>query len=249
MVDNPIERGEVFSAERYSVRVLYADNHLLCVAKPPNMPVQADSSRDLDLLTACKAFLKQRLEKPGDVYLGLVHRLDRPVGGAMVFARTSKAAARLSEQFRLHTNEKQYLAVGQGLCQEALTLTDWLYKDPTTGSVRVVPPHTQGAKDARLTATPLACREGLTLFSVALETGRPHQIRVQLAHAGFSLWGDARYGGGLPGQQLCLWSHRLTILHPTKKSPLSVFSTPPHAGAWKPFADILTDPSMEAVNA
>lgn len=237
----PIEAGERFQAGRYAVHILYADNHLLCVQKPANMPVQADASRDLDLLTACKGFLKERLNKPGEVYLGLVHRLDRPVGGAIVFARTSKAAARLSEDFRTHATDKRYWAVGQGECGRELHLEDWLLKDEKTGMVRVVPKGTPGAKDARLTARPLAAREGLTLFEVELETGRPHQIRVQMKNARFPLWGDARYGGGRPGQQLCLWSHSLTVSHPTRKEPLTVRSCPPMQGAWRVFGDILEE--------
>ena len=232
-----IEAGESFQAGCYCVKVLQADNHLLFVEKPANMPVQADSSRDLDLLSACKGFIKERLEKPGEVYLGLVHRLDRPVSGTMVFARTSKAASRLSEAFRSHDTDKRYWAVGQGVCGKELRLEDWLVKDEKTGMVRVVPKNTPGAKDARLTARPIASREGLTLFEVELETGRPHQIRVQLKHAGFPLWGDARYGGGQPGQQLCLWAHSLTVMHPTRKEPVTVTSRPGANGAWKCFAD------------
>lgn len=230
-----IEAGEKFQAGRYSIKVLWADNHLLFVEKPANMPVQADASRDLDLLTACKEFIKKRLEKPGEVYLGLVHRLDRPVGGTMVFARTSKAASRLSEAFRTHETDKRYFAVGQGVCKREMRLEDWLYKDEKTGMVRVVPKNTPGAKDARLTARPIAQAEGLTLFEVELETGRPHQIRVQMKNAGFPLWGDARYGGGKPGEQLCLWAHSLTVMHPTKKEPVTVESCPPDAGAWRHF--------------
>lgn len=235
----PIAAGERFQAGRYSIRVLYADNHLLFVEKPANMPVQADSSRDLDLLTACKGFLKQRLNKPGEVYLGLVHRLDRPVGGTMVFARTSKAASRLCEAFRTHETDKRYWAVGQGECTREMRLSDWLYKDEKTGMVRVVKKEFPGAKDARLIARPLQRCAGLTLFEVELETGRPHQIRVQMQNAGFPLWGDARYGGGRSGEQLCLWAHSLTVLHPTAKTPVTVESRPGAGGAWKHFAEYI----------
>lgn len=235
----PIEAGERFQAGRWSVKVLQADNHLLFVEKPANMPVQADSSGDLDLLSACKAFVKERLCKPGEVYLGLVHRLDRPVGGAMVFARTSKAAARLSQAFRVHETDKRYWAVGKGVCKKEMVLSDWLLKDERTGMVRVVEQGMPDAKDARLRAVPLATREGCTLFEVELETGRPHQIRVQMKNAGFPLWGDARYGGGRPGEQLCLWSHSLTVSHPTQKTPVGVCSTPPLSGAWRYFDEII----------
>ena len=231
--------GERFAAGRYSIAVLYADNHLLCVEKPANMPVQADASGDMDLLSACKAFLRDRLGKPGDAYLGLVHRLDRPVGGAMVFARTSKAASRLSAAFAGHTTDKRYWAVARGECREPLRLRDMLRKDERTGMVSVVPDGDPAGKEAILTATPLAVRQGLTLFEVALETGRAHQIRVQLRHAGYPLWGDARYGGGKPGEQIALWAHRLTVPHPTLKTPVIVLSAPPGEGAWRIFADQL----------
>ena len=234
-----IQAGERFSAGRFHVTVLWADNHLLFVEKPANMPVQADSSGDLDLLTACKAFLRERLGKPGEAYLGLVHRLDRPVGGAMVFARTSKAAARLTQAFSAHTTDKRYFAVVQGECRETLRLRDFLRKDERTGMVRVVPEGAPGGKEARLTAVPLAARDGLTLFTVSLETGRAHQIRVQLMHAGVPLWGDARYGGGRPGEQIALWAQRLTVPHPTLKTPMTVLSRPPRSGAWRLFDDIL----------
>lgn len=236
-----ISAGERFQAGRYSIRVLYADNHLLFVEKPANMPVQWDDSKDMDLLTACKGFIKTRLQKPGEVYLGLVHRLDRPVGGVMVFARTSKAASRLSEAFRTHEVDKRYYAVAQGECKEELRLENWLWKDERTGMVRVVQKNTPGAKDARLRATPIARTQGCTLFAVQLETGRAHQIRVQLMYAGFPLWGDARYGGGKPGEQLCLWAHALTVLHPTRKEPISVYSNPPLVGAWKFFSENIAD--------
>lgn len=228
----PIAKGERFQAGRYTIPVLYADNHLLIVAKPTNMPVQADDSGDMDLLSACKRFIGQRMGKPGDVYLGLVHRLDRPVGGCIVFARTSKAASRLSEAFRAHTTEKIYLAVGKGECREELHLRDHLLKDERTGLVRAVREGTSGAKEAVLTACPIAFENGLTLFKVTLDTGRQHQIRVQLCTAGYPLWGDARYGGGRPGEQIALWAYSLTVPHPTLKTSVTAECLPPDSGAW-----------------
>lgn len=235
----PIVAGERFRAGKWMVSILWADNHLLFVEKPANMPVQADSSGDMDLLSACKGFLRERLGKPGEAYLGLAHRLDRPVGGTMVFARTSKAAARLTAAFAAHTTEKRYFAVGQGACGRELRLRDFLRKEEPSGMVSVVAEGEPGGKEARLAARPLAVREGLTLFEVSLETGRAHQIRVQLRHAGFPLWGDARYGGGRPGEQIALWAHSLTVPHPTLKTPVTVTSRPPQIGAWRLFGDIL----------
>ena len=225
-----------FKAGRYTVNVLYLDNHLLAVEKPPNMPAQADASQDGDLLTACKNYIAEKFQKPGAAYLGLVHRLDRPAGGAMVFARTSKAASRLSAAFAGHDLEKIYLAVVRGEMPGPGALRDCLMKGED-GMVRIVDANVPGAKEARLSYRPLATKENLTLVEVSLTTGRSHQIRVQLQNAGFPLWGDSRYGGGAPGQQLALWSHRLTVPHPTKPEKLTFESNPPRSGVWAVFHD------------
>lgn len=228
---------EQIRAGKYVVDVLYEDNHLLVVVKPPNLPTQADRSGDDDLLSILKRYIGNKYQKPGSVYLGLVHRLDRPVGGVMVFARTSKAASRLSAAFAAHAQDKRYLAVLQGELAEAAVLEDDLVKDGATGMVCVVAPGTPGAKHARLRTLPLARREGLTLAEVTLYTGRAHQIRVQHAHAGLPLWGDARYGGGRPGQQIALWAASLALEHPTRREPMRFTSAPPDTGAWRMFRD------------
>ncbi len=223
-------------AGRFEIPVLYLDNHLLVAVKPANLPAQADSSGDDDLLSILKRYIGEHFNKPGNVYLGLVHRLDRPVGGVMVFARTSKAAARLSETFARHAQDRRYLAVLQGELTGARTLEDDLLKDGRTGMVRAVRPG-----HARSEACPAghpsipAVRDGRTLAEVRLYTGRSHQIRVQHAHAGFPLWGDARYGGGRPGQQIALWAYALTLKHPTRDEELSFVCPPPDDGAWTAF--------------
>ena len=222
-------------AGKFVIDVLYEDNHLLAVVKPPNLPVQADSSGDDDLLSIMKRYIGNKYQKPGNVYLGLVHRLDRPVGGVMVLARTSKAAARLSAAFAAHAQDKRDLAVLQGTMPREMTLEDSLLKDGRTGTVRVVAPGTPGSKAARLRTRPLAVREGMTLAEVTLYTGRAHQIRVQHAHAGLALWGDARYGGGRPGQQIALWAASLALEHPTRHEPMRFAAPPPPTGAWTQF--------------
>lgn len=227
--------AEIIRAGCFSIPVLYEDNHLLVVVKPPNLPSQADSSGDADLLSILKGYIAEKYHKPGAVYLGLVHRLDRPVGGAMVFARTSKAAARLSEAFRAHAQDRRYLAIVEGNFSNPLELTDYLVKDGRTGMVRAVAPDAPGAKQARLISRPLAQRNGLTLTDVQLFTGRAHQIRVQHACAGHPLWGDMRYGHGAPGRQIALWAYRLVLEHPTRREALRFSARPPRSGAWSAF--------------
>ena len=231
---------EIYQAGKFRIPLLYEDNHLLVVVKPVNMPVQRDSSGDLDLLTALKEYIAQKYNKPGAVYLGLVHRLDRPVGGVMVFARTSKAAERLSREFSAHTAEKEYLAVVEGTLDKERELSDWLYKDEKSGMVRVVPADFPGGKQARLATAPLAHRDRTTLVRVHLYTGRAHQIRVQHASRKLPLWGDNRYGRGKPGQQIALFAWKLTVTHPTQKTPVT-FTARPQGGAFDWYADVLEE--------
>jgi len=224
-----------FSKDLPDIPVLYEDNHVLVVVKPVNMPTQEDESHDRDLLTALKEDIKRRFDKPGNVYLGLVHRLDRPVGGVMVFAKTSKAASRLSDAVRTRSLDKRYLAVVRGqLTARDGRLTDTLLKNNRTNTVTIVPPGTPGAKDAVLDYQVLESRQGLHLLLVHLHTGRPHQIRVQLAGAGAPLYGDQKYGGTLsrPGEQLALWAFRLAFPHPVSKQILSFQALPPDLFPW-----------------
>ena len=195
-------------------QVIYEDNHLLVVIKPPNVPSQADDSQDEDMLSICKAYLKEKYAKPGEVYLGLVHRLDRPAGGLMVFARTSKAAARLGQQMQQGEFQKKYLAVTEGIPEGSGTYSDYLQKG-SDRMTRVVSAETKGAKQALLHYRILEAGHGRALVEVDLITGRPHQIRVQFASRGTPLYGDARYGNG--GAQLALYACELSFLHPTKR--------------------------------
>ena len=216
--------------------ILYCDNHVLAAVKPANMPVQADASGDMDMLTWLKGWVKETYHKPGNVFLGLVHRLDRPVGGAMVFARTSKAASRLSQEFSAHGTKKIYLAVARGEIEGERRLTHYLRKGED-GMVRCVPPDAPGAKEARLVSRSLCAKDGLTLLAVELLTGRSHQIRVQHAAIGHPLWGDARYGQGRPGEQIALWAASLTVTHPTQRTEMTFCSPPPRSGVWQTFGE------------
>lgn len=216
--------------------IVYEDNHLLIAVKPPNELTQGDATGDDNLLDELKRYVKEKYQKPGEVYLGLVHRMDRPVGGLVAFARTSKAASRLSDQLRTHAMEREYLAVvenGASMPNEG-ALVDWLFKDAATGNVRVAAKGQSGAQEARLNYRVLA-REGETaLVHVRLETGRKHQIRVQLMNSGHPIVYDMRYGHGKRGQTVALWGALLTLTHPTQKEPMT-FSSKPRGEAYLPY--------------
>ncbi|WP_053368570.1 RluA family pseudouridine synthase [Bacillus sp. FJAT-27245] len=217
------------------ISILFEDNHLLLVEKPVNVPVQKDSSGCLDLLTMLKVDLKIRYQKPGDVYLGLVHRLDRPVGGAMVFAKTSKAASRLSDMIRRHVIERHYIVVVHGTPDKKKgQLVHYLYKDHRKNKVSVVSPSHPNGKKAVLDYKVMESKRGLSLLSVKLHTGRPHQIRVQLSAMGNPIFGDQKYGEHLnkPGQQIALWAHSIHFEHPVRKEPIEVYSIPTSHYPW-----------------
>ena len=217
------------------LKVLYEDNQIIVVRKEPNIPSQADKTEDLDMLTIIKEYLKEKYNKPGNVYLGLVHRLDRPVGGVMVFAKTSKSASRLSNQVREKIFKKKYLAVVDGkFKQNNGILEDYLYKDERNNMSKVVSPEKKNAKLAKLDYKVLAYNEvkDLSLVRVNLHTGRHHQIRVQLAHAGHSIFGDQKYGTRGKGKQIALWAYELTIQHPITKQELTFKCLPESNGTW-----------------
>lgn len=221
--------------------IIYEDNHLLIAVKPPNQLTQGDETGDPALLDELKTYIKQKYQKPGEVYLGLVHRLDRPVGGLIAFARTSKAASRLSEQLRNRTMHRDYLAVvenGARLPDEG-ALHNWLRKDEAGGSVSVTEPNALGAQKARLCFRTLARMESSALVHVTLDTGRKHQIRVQFAAAGYPLMFDMRYGHGERGRTVALWGARLSLLHPTRKEPMT-FQSPPRGMAFEPYAQAIS---------
>ena len=214
----------------YMIPVRYVDNHLLVIEKPAGMLSQADRTGDEDVLTAMKSWVGDQFNKPGNVYLGLVHRIDRPASGLMVLARTSKAAARLSAQFKSRTVEKRYLAWVEGSTPERATWEDFLTKQHQ--QVRVVGAATEGAKSASLDMETVASTHGKSLIAIHLHTGRPHQIRVQCSSRGFPLVGDFRYGAKseLDGRNLALHAAALSIDHPTRKARLGWTAAPP--GTW-----------------
>ncbi|HOQ00743.1 MAG TPA: RluA family pseudouridine synthase [Acetivibrio clariflavus] len=223
------------------INILYEDNHLLVVEKPVNVPVQKDSSNDIDMLTLLKEDLKVRYNKPGNVYLGLVHRLDRPVGGVMVFAKTSKAASRLSDQVRTRGLGKTYVAVVHGkLDSREGRLENYLLKDEKANRVSIVSPEVKGAKQAILDFYVIGEAKGFTLVKIDLHTGRSHQIRVQFSHIGHPLYGDQRYGNKVNkvGQQIALWSYGIRFKHPTIGDELEFLCKPPDLEPWNWFGEV-----------
>ena len=223
------------------LEILYEDNHIIVVKKEPNIPSQADKTEDLDMLTIIKQYLKEKYDKPGNVYLGLVHRLDRPVGGVMVFAKTSKAASRLSNQVREKVFKKKYLAVVDGKFENKNgVLEDYLYKDERNNMSKVVSKDKKNAKLAKLDYEVLAYNEvkNLSLVKVNLHTGRHHQIRVQLANSGHSIFGDQKYGSRGKGKQIALWAYELIIQHPVTKEELTFKCLPESNGTWCILKDV-----------
>ena len=212
------------------LNVVYEDNHIIVVVKPQNIPTQEDESKDKDMLTIVKEYIKEKENKPGNVYVGLVHRLDRPTGGLLVFAKTSKAASRLDEQIREGQMTKRYLAVVNGAPREnRAKLINHLKKNARTNTVQVVPELTTGAKRAELDYVVLEKKDKVSLVDVKLHTGRSHQIRVQLKNIGCPIYGDVRYGGDIlaKGHNLALWAFELRFVHPTTKQNLTFICYPP----------------------
>ena len=207
--------------------VLYLDNHLLIVNKSPGFLAQADKTGDSDLLTLARDFLKKKFNRSGNVYLGLVHRLDRPVSGIMALARTTKAASRLSAQFRNNTPQKRYLALVEGNCSGQGTYIDYILKQ--NKKVRIIAPSHPKALYAELAWRVVINRNHLSLLDIMLKTGRPHQIRVQLANAGFPILGDLRYGAQkkFDRENIALHNYLLGLEHPVKKQYMQWKVKPP----------------------
>lgn len=207
--------------EKYqNISILFEDNHLLVVVKPANMPVCPDSSKDKDLLSILKEYLKIKYNKPGNVYLGLVHRLDRPVEGIMVFAKTSKCAERLAKQITKKEFKKTYYAVICGIPKKEDTLTDYLIKDEKTNTSSVT--NENHGKLSILNYQTIKTKDNLTLIKINLITGRHHQIRVQFSSRNFPLYGDHRYNKNVENNSnIALIAKQLSFYHPITKELLN----------------------------
>ena len=220
------------------LNILHEDNHIIVVLKPQNVPSCEDESKDENMLSLIKEYIRVKYDKPGNVYVGLVHRLDRPTGGVMVFAKSSKAAARLSEQMKNGDFEKRYYAVLTGTPREKkATLKNYVKKNVINNMVYVCPPTTVGAKFAQLDYDILDEKSNLALADIRLHTGRTHQIRVQFSAINCAVYGDMRYGGEKAKKgNLALWAYYLAFTHPVSKERMVFRVQPPKdVNPWQNF--------------
>lgn len=197
------------------INILYEDNHIIVVNKPSGLLSQSDITNEKDILTELKKMIKEKYQKPGNVYLGLIHRLDRPVSGVMILAKTSKAAARLSDQIRNNKMDKTYYAIVHGEIDKQGVFIDYLLKDSKTNKTKI----DKKGKLAKLEYEKIACLNGMSLVKINLITGRSHQIRVQFSYHGFPLVGDHKYGIN-DKCNLALYSYQIKIIHPIKKEEM-----------------------------
>lgn len=220
-------------------QILYEDNHLLAINKRCGQIVQGDKTGDIPLPELIKAFIKERDNKPGNVFCGVIHRLDRPVSGVVLFAKTSKALSRMNESIKGREFQKIYWA----LCKEAPLhsqghLEDWLLRNEQNNKTFVVKPNTAGAKPASLDYRVIGLSDGgYTLLEIDLHTGRHHQIRAQLANIGCHIKGDLKYGAprSNPDGGISLHARSVTFIHPVQRTPLTITAPPPSDPVWNSF--------------
>lgn len=221
--------------------VIYEDNHLLVVNKDAGVLVQGDATGDTPLVDLAKQYIKQQYNKPGDVFLGVVHRLDRPVSGVVVLARTTKALERMNELFREKETKKIYWAIvkDRPLLSEG-TLVHWLLKDEKRNKTTAFKQETAGALRSELNFSVIGSAEGRWLLEVNPITGRSHQIRVQLSSMGCVISGDVKYGDRHANADGSIYLHarKLSFVHPVKKEPLILEANPPDRGMWKFFKEL-----------
>lgn len=224
-----------FTGTRPDIQVLYEDNHLLALNKPAGLLSQEDSSGDVDILTLGREYLRREYNKSGNVFLGLLHRLDRPTGGVMLFAKTSKAAARMSALIRQREIQKRYLAVVEGTPPGNGLFSHYLCKDREANRVSVCREGVPGAKKAELTFFTGEQKKNLSLVTISLITGRAHQIRVQFSHEGYPLAGDSKYGRK-SDHPIALFAHQLIFTHPVKQKKITITAPLPDGRPWNLFS-------------
>jgi 23S rRNA pseudouridine1911/1915/1917 synthase len=213
--------------------IFYQDNHLFALYKPAGLLIQGDRTGDITLMDLARQWIKRHYQKPGQAFLGLVHRLDRPVAGVVLFCRTSKAAGRISEQFRSGRTEKQYIAVVEGkMTHGSGHLNNFIQRRGASG--KVADSCNAAGKQAALSYRVLDTHKSLSLLEIDLHTGKHHQIRLQFSHLGFPVLGDLRYGASrpMPKRQIALFARTLSVLHPTQKQRLVFTSDLPQGWPW-----------------
>ena len=223
-----------------AIDVLYEDNHLLVVNKRPGDLVQGDQTGDQPLLEKAKAYIKIKFQKPGKVFLGVVHRLDRPTSGVVVFARTSKALTRLNAQFKSRTTQKNYWAIVEGYPNEKQRfLEHWLVRNTNKNKSFAYPKEVPQSKQAQLDYQTHVPLKKYTCLNINLHTGRHHQIRAQLSAIGMPIKGDLKYGAkrSNPNGSIHLHARTLTIDHPTTKERLTFTANPPKDALWQACLD------------
>jgi 23S rRNA pseudouridine1911/1915/1917 synthase len=235
---NPLDK---YLFKDVSVEIIFEDNHLLVIKKPKNVLTQKDKTNDFDLGEILKQYLKEKYNKPGNVFLGTVHRLDRPVGGVMVFTKTSKSASRISEQIRNGNFTKKYLALLNGtLTEKSGVLENYLNKDKNKNIVSIVDEAFEGAKKAVLKYNVLGEVNKVSLVEVDLITGRSHQIRIQFSDLGVPLLGDKKYGiSNDKFFELCLWSNEISLYHPVNKKKMKFVLFPDNDYPWNGFSKFM----------
>ena len=229
-------------------KILYEDNHLIILNKAPSDIVQGDKTGDKPLSESVKDYLKEKYNKPGEVFLGVVHRLDRPVSGVVIFAKTSKALSRMNEMLREGALQKKYWAIVADKPEpEEATLIDFLKKNEQQNKSFVVKNKSEGAKEARLSYKLLACSDRYYLLEVELHTGRHHQIRAQLAHNGTPIKGDLKYGFSTSNKDasISLHARQVSFPHPVKKESMTVIVPPPDETLWNYFSSGLGTTNQE----
>ncbi|WP_204207188.1 RluA family pseudouridine synthase [Vaginella massiliensis] len=215
--------------------ILYEDNHLLIVNKKPGELAQGDDTGDVPLIDSLKQYIKIRDQKPGNVFLGLVHRLDRPTSGILLFAKTSKALTRMNDAFQKRNIDKVYRAIVQGTPpKESERLTHYLRKNSKNNKTTVYPKPTDGAKEAILDYRWLGSLDNFNVLEIELFTGRSHQIRAQLSAIGCPIKGDLKYGAkrSNPDGSIALHAHKLSFTHPVTKENITVIAPPPNDAVW-----------------
>ena len=220
------------------IDVLFEDNHIIIINKEAGELVQGDSTGDKTLVDKVKLYLKKKYKKPGEVFLGLVHRIDRPTSGIVICAKTSKALTRLNEQFKKRNVEKKYFAIVKNpFTIKSGTLTNWIAKNRRINKSFVLKKQTSKTKKAILSFRIQKKIQNYTLLEIHLKTGRHHQIRVQLSNMGYPIVGDLKYGAkrSNPDASICLHSTELSFEHPVRKKLIQIKANPPRKHLWNAF--------------